>query len=762
MNIIQRIANKLASPQKNALGDSMGLAQDFFRFGPRRRVIADWSMLNMDERDKYTGYMYGAITRRVNKVSWLAQYNLMTRANDETDKKAREDKKPLRHPYIDIIDESSTFANDEFWRTIQTFLDLKGHFFLMAVRGATAGGKVGTINYFKLINPYDVTVVYDSTNIDVIGYTEVRGGMIREIPPHMIITIRNLNPFSHTEPYSIADAAKDSQFTLKEISEQMRTTSRRNRKYPGVVLMGNGEVVLDPEQVENFKSRMQGKGGEDEPVFASGSASTLSWNDMQVDMRKSAVDVVNEAELNALIAVTGTSKTKLGIEQSGVTRDTAAIQDDLFVSDQAMPALQLIIDALNQDYKNNYPEDYKKYGYQLYIESPLKEDKLAEQTDVTNRTDKFALYQLLINKGYDAETAAQYASGDKSLLDIGLPTNPLKEAAPSTPPATDVSQESKASPIDNKRHVHSDNVVAPAIYNELDLTSQTFMEQSQAALKNAVINVEHQLVTAALNKVTKNDALSDNDIIDFSDRTESTGHLRTALQAFYDTVIPIAAVSAMKQRTKEFNMLGTFKADTAVNDYIHLTATRAADSHVETVLGDILNTVRDTEERLVQGELKKIETKPGQTPEEKLRLARSLALEGPGREKLAAAIRQEYSDTISKVRATTIARTENVRAFNRAQFEADRQFLNQNDLMHRAYKKWVTRSDNPCPYCTAKAAEPPIPFMDAFARVGDVLSAPFELADGTQAVRQMKVGFEDCMAAEIHPNGQCKYQLIIQ
>lgn len=750
--------------ERNALGDN--LAQDFFRYGPRNAEMPDWSQTIMGDQDKYTGYMYGAITRRANKVAWLATYNLMTKASDPIMAAAKKSKTDVTHPYLDLIDSSPTFANDAFWREIQTFVDLKGDYYLMAIRGSLAAS-VGTIKEFKLLNPYDITVVYDADNYNIIGYTETRGATYREIDPSMIIPIRTLNPFNRKKPWAVADAAQDAQFTLKETSQQMRTTTRRNRKYPGVVLLGGGGVALDPKQVENFKSRLTGNanGAGDQPMFVTADSvkgGGLNWNDMQVDIRKSAVDVINEIQLNALIAVTGTSKTKLGIEQSGVTRDTAAIQDDLFVSDHGMPALQLIIDALNQDYKNSYPDDYKKNGYLLYIDSPLKEDKEAELTDVTNRTNTFDLYQLLIDKGYDEQTAADYASGEKPLVDLGPPSNPPKPDPVIVPPVPPEQDPKIEPPISTKAAHDHEHDVPPVVRNKVDLTSDTVIQQAEGALKNAVLNIEHLVVNAVLNKVTKNAFDSTSDIIDDSDEKAAEQKLEQALASFYEVVIPLNANGVMSRRTQEFGKQGAFSMDAEVNSYIKLTATRAAESHIDTVLGDILDTVKATEERLVQGELKKIVPKPGQSPEDVLALARSQALDGVGREQVAAAIRTEYSDTISKTRATTIARTETNRAFNRAQFEADREFLAQNFLTGKAYKQWITRSDDPCPICIGLAGRPPIPFDQDFAQVGDVLKGNYEKTDGSTGVRQMQVGFEDIQAGNAHPNCQCAYQLIIE
>lgn len=1026
MNIRQRISNFLVPTQKNSVGAE--LAADFMRYGVRTPAMPDWHWEMLDEREKYTGYLYGAIIRRANKVAWLATYNLRTGANEKLSESAKAENAELSHPYLDLIDESPTFANDQFWREIQTFIDLRGVYYLLVVRGKV-GEILGGVKEFKLLNPYNIIEVWNNENMEIIGYTESLEGMSREIPPHMIIRIKPLNPFSKIKPWSLADAATSAQYGLKETMDQVTTGSRRNRKYPGVIMLGGNNVALDPEQVQNWKARMAGKGRDGEPMFASaaganGSASDIKWNDMQVDMRKSDIKAATDIQINALSAVTGLSKTKFGIEQSGTTRDTAAIQDDLFVTDHAMPALQLVIDALNQDYKTMYPKDYKTNGYFMHIESPLGEDKDAELTAVTNRINTFDLYQSLLDKGYDPQSAAKYSMGDKDVDELGQPTGAPKDV-PDTPPAhpqpdppieppikatpghslqdrvfnrripipkgsvrckccdgygihvsgyrcercrgtaavkpneshnsspcagaihasaslrTELAVNQVAltdfpgllddvdmvpddlgcimlntEPVAVKQHVedadddladpeddddivvpgedeshitllygllengntwknkvdtvlngwnpgkltidkvgsfdlgdkhaivahikktpelvdgherltllphiqtfseyaphmtlvyvkhdqgisdkwvnalgkqyngkplkskdinyghppktgsnnafhhgHDHLDIVPVITNSLSTSDQDALQNQQAALRNAIINVEHQMVSTVLNKVTTNDFSTKNDIMGEGDQQKYEHELEKALAAFYDIVIPIAGNSTMARRLRDLGKLGTFSLDAEAQRYIRVIATKASASHVETVLGDILNTIRTTEERLIQGEMKTITAKPGQTPEDVLAEARRLALEGPGRQQLVAAITQKYSDTISTTRATTIARTETARAFNRAQFEADRQFLSQNDLTSRAYKQWVTRSSNPCPYCTQLAGEPPIPFTQDFASVGDVLQGTVTRADGTTVTQQMPVSFEDISSGNAHPNCQCTYQLIIE
>jgi hypothetical protein len=74
---------------------------------------------------------------------------------------------------------------------------------------------------------------------------------------------------------------------------------------------------------------------------------------------------------------------------------------------------------------------------------------------------------------------------------------------------------------------------------------------------------------------------------------------------------------------------------------------------------------------------------------------REAALKGAEHDQLLEAIRHECAHT-SQASAKVIAKTETNRAFTISQYEADRQFLDQNGWTGQAYKRRVTRSSNPC------------------------------------------------------------------
>lgn len=285
----------------------------------------------------------------------------------------------------------------------------------MAVRNSDET-RTGAIQEFKLLNPYNIKRVRDKDTGKVGGYIEAKDGLVREIPEHMIIDIRKLNPFDDDEPYAMTDAAKESQFTLKQAGDYTRHSLKNNMAAPGII---STDMLLEPEQFQNFVSRVtnQEKGV---PLFGNG-AGAITWDAMQIDMDKSSLDRINEINRSQLFAVSGVGKTMMGIEESGTTRETSKVQKDLFIENHIIPQLQLIIDALNQDYKVNYEKEYVKDEYELVIDNPLGSDKDVELKEIDIKTKNLELYNSLLTAGYKKEIAANYVEGEIDLDELGEP-----------------------------------------------------------------------------------------------------------------------------------------------------------------------------------------------------------------------------------------------------------------------------------------------------------------------------------------------------
>jgi hypothetical protein len=537
-----------------------------------------------------------------------------------------------------------------------------------------------------------------------------------------------------------------------------------------------------------FKSRIKGT-DKGEPIIANG-AGAVKWQSTQIEMDKAALDKVNQVSLEHLLAVTATSKTSLGIEQSGVTRDTSKVMRDQLTSDAGIPLLTFIIEALNQDYKRYYPTEYAKNEYRLYIDSPLKTDREAEEKDINNRGLSLDLYQSLVNRGYDRAIASKYAAGEITLEELGKPTNPPVESpvVPVTPPALPAGEA--------KEPAEPKNALA-TVKNQVAAADASQLSSQEASLHNSIEQVEEQLALAVINKVDKNIYDESSEVIADGDRKEQERQLTNALLVFYSLVVPLQAQSVMRRRSEQYGKPGTFAVDAAVRQAIDEASTKAADSHITTILEDLRQTVKQT--MIAEGDISRIAdavakkypnvtaeqlkaavreaAKGGKSDseiaqalrakykdasfEDLLAGVREAALEGAEHDQLVKAIRQEYAH-ISQTRAKVIAKTETNRAFSMSQYQADRQFLDQAGWSGQAYKKWVCRGPNPCVFCLAKQAEGAIPFGEPFAKIGDTVTGQSTAEDGTVKVHAFQITYENVYAGDIHPNGHCGYELEIR
>jgi hypothetical protein len=245
-----------------------------------------------------------------------------------------------------------------------------------------------------------------------------------------------------------------------------------------------------------------------------------------------------------------------------------------------------------------------------------------------------------------------------------------------------------------------------------------------------------------INKVDKNLYDEASEVIAARDRKEQERELVNALLVFYSLVVPLQAQSVMQRRSQEYGKPGTFSMDRVVRHAIDQSSSKAADSHVSTILEDLRQTVKQT--MIAEGDISRIaeavaKKYPSVTAEElkasvreaakggkrDSEIAQSLrtkykdasfedllagvreaALKGAEHDQLVKAIRQEYSH-ISQTRAKVIAKSETNRAFSMSQFHADRQFLDQNGWTAQAYRKWF--AEVPIPASFAWRSRPRVP-----------------------------------------------------
>lgn len=445
MEITNRIINALAAFGKTNNSTGGPDPNAFLKYG-HSRMPSKWSTPEINDEDFYTGYGFAVINKRANRSVVLGKKFLYTESTEEIMKEANDNGTSVIHPYLQLIHDSIDFSERDFWYDISTYLDLEGIYYLMAVRTVSQSGRVGNIQKFTMLNPYWVKPVVNSKG-ELGGYAEanpIHGN--RVIPKEMIIPISLLNPFNPGKSYSLADAARDSQFTLKQANDFARESIDGNLNAPGIL---SSAIELPDDQFDNFVSRIKNH-GRGEPLFGNGSG-TIAWTDMQTDLDKAALDKINSINRDVLLAVSGLSKTGVGVEESGTGREVSRTQKDDFTENAVMPQIENIIDALNLDYRKYYPDQYSKNKYIIALDNPLETNRDAEQADVDIRDSQFALMQSLIAKGYEADIAAKYAKGKLDITDLGEPTVELEPVVePINPTPKDGNLEVEPEPKDDE------------------------------------------------------------------------------------------------------------------------------------------------------------------------------------------------------------------------------------------------------------------------------------------------------------------------
>lgn len=410
-------------------------ARDFLRYGNREKLYPDWSDVKMPDSDMYRGYSYAVIQKRSNKVATLAKNNLSTWAKPEVVDAFQDKDETVLHPYLKLIEDSTEFSEKQFWKNISIYLDLAGRYYLGVIRNQIVPSNPNLpvittdATRFVLLNPYEIRRVIDKDK-NVAGYIErKKDGRYREWPKHQIIEMRELNPFDpENSQWAMTDAAKEAVYTINQSSDYTRQSLHGNIEAPGIITT---DVLLSDQDFANFRARVtQHQKGE--PLFGNGTGA-IKWDAMQIDLDKAALMDINEINRTTLFAVSGTSKTSLGIEQSGTTRETARVQSEQFIADTAQPRLEDIVDFLNLDYKKNYFNEYKKTGYYIEVKSAVGRDYDTEQKATALKQSQFQLAMQLMQAGYTEQSAYQFAEGEIDFGDLELEKGLDKPQNPENP-----------------------------------------------------------------------------------------------------------------------------------------------------------------------------------------------------------------------------------------------------------------------------------------------------------------------------------------
>lgn len=637
--------------QDNAVFKS---ARDFLRYGNREKLYPDWSDVKMPDSDMYRGYSYAVIQKRSNKVATLAKNNLSTWAKPEVVDAFQDKDETVLHPYLKLIEDSTEFSEKQFWKNISIYLDLAGRYYLGVIRNQIVPSNPNLpvittdATRFVLLNPYEIRRVIDKDK-NVAGYIErKKDGRYREWPKHQIIEMRELNPFDpENSQWAMTDAAKDAVYTINQSSDYTRQSLHGNIEAPGIITT---DVLLNDQDFANFRARVtQHQKGE--PLFGNGTGA-IKWDAMQIDLDKAALMDINEINRTTLFAVSGTSKTSLGIEQSGTTRETARVQSEQFIADTAQPRLEDIVDFLNLDYKKNYFNEYRKTGYYIEVKSAVGRDYDTEQKATALKQSQFQLAMQLMQAGYTEQSAYQFAEGEIDFADLELekgldkpqnPENPGEEEgsnedSPNSPnngpqsgsgAGDDNNTTSEQNSLETADNDVQDKDVLNTDLNELEPHSdlvenktsedenslpfahshdgctcehdhkvEHFINEVQPEEGKEVKEAYDEFLTEirALEKETINavarklttNAFDESDIIGKRKKATITDKLKNAIRKYWWLLLPLFANNDIAKRNKEFGENIIFTFDNALQNKVINNADRVAKGHMDTILNDIL------------------------------------------------------------------------------------------------------------------------------------------------------------------------------
>lgn len=409
MNPFKKIASVLKrTPNNLQTQTTNSIANDFLRrgnFKARQDVQLDQKF---NPEMTVNGWMYAALNTRSDAFGEFCEENIVSESEKQEN--------PY-HPYLKLIEESKEIPEYEFWKKAISNYDNYGLIYFFVLRRVVKD-KDGTIQHIGLptkINilssPKITALTHDGK---IVGYREqIDATHKREFAPEQIIRVINPHPRNQDEPYSIYEAAKDYQYTINKGTEFAQNALINNINTPGIL---STSEVLNDEEYDNLISRINSH--EPGKAIVTDGTGNLTYTSISQSLDQAALPTLTELSRQTIFAVTGTSKTILGIEESGVTRDTSKVQDKKFIKRAIAPVAKRIISAFNFDYRVRYPELYKQNGVKMVIKSIYDAAETSEQFDVQKKL--FDDITEIVYSGYTKESAEKFMYGDISFTDLEL------------------------------------------------------------------------------------------------------------------------------------------------------------------------------------------------------------------------------------------------------------------------------------------------------------------------------------------------------
>jgi len=309
--------------------------------------------------------------------------------------------------------------------------------------------------------------------------------------------------------------------------------------------------------------------------------------------------------------------------------------------------------------------------------------------------------------------------------------------------------------------------ISPDEQRQIDLATEQF--------KQSVERVDNQILARYVQAVQNGDYAEAEAILENAVESQQTHTLMFALLTIGAILLPLYAKQRLQHLLVQFGLHTVFAQTKSGQAAMKLQAERGAKSHVHTIAKDLKNSLDDAIDSelsnpSIEAALKdKFEALASLDEKQYLRAvhkdeniyayARDLILKGDTRQAVIKNLQENFAG-IGKRRATVIAGNEANRVFTMSQFDADKQFLAQNQLTDKAYKRLVSNTGHPEAICQAiidATALNPIPFKNDFIPFGKT----FSVKDGGKTYK-IKPTYEKLQSGHIHVNCQCRYELLIQ
>lgn len=310
-------------------------------------------------------------------------------------------------------------------------------------------------------------------------------------------------------------------------------------------------------------------------------------------------------------------------------------------------------------------------------------------------------------------------------------------------------------------------------FNAFTEDQQRQVDLATEQFKQSVQRVDNQILAQYIQAIQAGDYAQADKILDNTENSQQTHTLIFALLTISAILLPIYALQRINALFSQFGLHTTYVYTKTGQNAIKEQAEKGAASHVHTIAKDLKKQL----DAAIDGELNNADVKANMEakfPKLKdsknyladvkdnktmYKYAQDLILNGASRDEIIKKLQENFPE-IAKKRANVIAGNESNRVFTLSQFEADDQFLAQNKLTDKAYKRLVSNTGHPEAICKAiigATAVHPIPFKQDFIPFGKEFVVK---VDGK--THKFTPNYEHLKSGHIHVNCHCRYELMIK